>query len=274
MIKIITDSTAYMPEDFIKENDIKIVPLHVLYMNEEFDEGLPGSYDKFFESFTQTKIFPKTSQPSLESFVKAYNEVIEEGNEAIVFTLSSSLSGCNSVANLARNECDDPSKISIIDSGSCGQVTYGYVMEVIDKIKEGAGREEIVQYIEKLKINSTITFIPDSLDYLSKGGRIGKVSAKLGSILQIKPILAFKNGILSCAKKIFGLNKAIISLLAMIPKQIKRLFIIHIANTKNFNILKEKVLEKYPEMNTLEGEMGPVIASHIGPAIGVCWIAE
>ena len=274
MIKLISDSTGYMSEEFIKENDIKVIPLHVLYMGEEFDEGVPGTYDKFFESFTKTKIFPKTSQPSLESFIDAYNQVIDAGNEAIVFTISSSLSGCNSVANLAKNECKDPSKISVVDSGSCGQIINGYAMEALEMIKQGKQREEIVAYIEKLKEKSTISFVPDSLDYLCKGGRIGKVSATLGTILQLKPILTFRKGVLACAKKVIGANKAIAELLAMIPKNFKRLFVIHIAKTKNYGLLKDKVMSVFPNIEPVEGELGPVIASHIGPAIGVCWIAE
>lgn len=274
MIKIVSDSTGYIPKEFIKENDIKIVPLHVLYMDKEFDEGLPGTYDEFFDSFVKTKVFPKTSQPSLESFVNTFNKIIDNGDEAIVFTLSSTLSGCFSVANLAKNECKDPEKISIIDSGSCGQVVCGYAMEVVDAIKAGKSRKEIVEYIEKLKINSQICFVPDSLEYLKKGGRIGKVSATIGSLLQIKPVLTFKNGVLACAKKLFGINKAISELFSMIPKNFKRLFVIHIAKTKFYGLLKEKVMTKFPNIETIEGEMGPVIATHIGPAIGVCWISE
>ena len=111
MIKLIVDSTAYIPKDYIEQNDITVVPLKVLYMDKEFVEGLPGSFDEFFASFTQTKIFPKTSQPSPEDFINAYNKVIDDGNEAIVFTISATLSGTNSVANLARESCKNPDKI-------------------------------------------------------------------------------------------------------------------------------------------------------------------
>lgn len=275
MIQIIVDSTSYIPEKYINEKGIKVVPLHVLYMGKEFDEGLPGSYDEFFESFTTTKVFPKTSQPSLESFINAYNEVIDNGDEAIVFTISSTLSGCYSVANLAKQECKNPNKITVIDSGSCGQVICGLTMETIDMIEKGNSREEIIEYIERLKRNSMIAFVPDSLDYLYKGGRIGKVKAVLGTILQLKPILTFKNGVLGCQKKIFGgVNKAISELFSMIPKKFKRLFVIHIAKTKNYDSLKEKVESTFPNIEAVEGELGPVIASHIGPAIGLCWIAE
>lgn len=275
MIKVIVDSTSYIPENYINEKGIKVVPLHVLYMGKEFDEGLPGSYDEFFESFTKTKAFPKTSQPSLEAFINAYNEVIDNGDEAIVFTISSSLSGCFSVANLAKNECKNSDKITVIDSGSCGQVICGLTMETIEMIEQGKSRDEIVDYIERLKRNSMITFVPDTLEYLCRGGRIGKVKAVLGTILQLKPILTFKNGVLGCQKKIFGgVNKAISELFGMVPKTFKRLFVIHIAKTKNYDLLKDKVVSTFPNIEPVEGEMGPVIASHIGPAIGLCWITD
>lgn len=272
MIKIIVDSTAYIPKEFIEENDIAVVPLRVLYLDKEFEEGLPGSFDEFFASFTKTKIFPKTSQPSPEAFIAAYNKVIDEGNEAIVFTISASLSGTNSVANLSRESCKDPSKITVMDSKSTGQNIWGYCMEVIEKAKEGWSRVQIVEYIETLQVNSQICFVPDSLDYLKNGGRIGKVSAVLGSLLQIKPILTFKQGTLLCAKKVFGVAKAITELITMIPKNVKRLFAIHIANTKYFDMLHEKMKESFPDATIYEGELGPVVAAHIGPAIGVCYI--
>ncbi len=271
MIKIITDSTAYIPKEYLLENDIKVIPLRVLFDEEEFDEGLPGSYNSFFEKFTKSKMFPKTSQPSLLDFTNAYNEIIKNGDEAVVFTISASLSGTNSVANLAREQCKDPSKITIIDSKSACQTTWGYVMETIEKIKEGYSREEIEKHISSLQENSSICFVPDSLEYLARGGRIGKVSATIGTLLQLKPILMFKKGVLGCEKKTIGINKAIHDIVAMIPQNIKKLFVIHIANSKFFELLKTSIKGKF-NVPTFEGEIGPVVASHIGPAIGVAWI--
>ena len=215
MIKILTDSTSYIPIEFAKENDIKVIPLRVLFDDEEFEEGAPGSFDDFFEKFTRTKIFPKTSQPSLQMFIDEYNKIIDEGNEAIVFTISYTISGTFSVANLAKSQCKLPEKITVIDSKSCCQV---------------------------------------------------------GSLLQLKPILSFKEGVLGCAKKTLGIAKAIQDIISMIPQNIKRLFIIHIANTKFFDMLKKQLEGKFENIPTYEGEIGPVVASHIGPAIGVAWI--
>ncbi len=272
MIKIITDSTAYMPSDYIKNNNITVIPLRVLFNEEEFEEGAPGSYDDFFEKFTKTKVFPKTSQPSLETFIDEYNKIIDAGDEAIVFTISFTLSGTYSAANLAKEQCKNPEKITVIDSKSCCQNVWGYVMETLDMIKEGFSREQIVKEIEKLQVNSQISFVPDSLEYLKRGGRIGKVSATIGTLLQLKPLLAFKEGVLGCAKKVIGISKAIQELIGMIPKNIKRLFIIHIANSKFFDMLKTQMEGKFEDVPTYEGEIGPVVAAHIGPAIGVSWI--
>ncbi len=272
MIKILTDSTAYLPTDFARENNVKVIPLRVLFEDDEFDEGAPGSYDDFFEKFTRTKVFPKTSQPSLQVFIDEYNSIIDNGDEGIVFTISYTLSGTYSVANLAKAQCKCPDKITVIDSKSCCQATWGFIMETLDMIKKGFSREQILEEISRLQVNSQITFVPDSLEYLKRGGRIGKVSATVGSLLQLKPILAFKEGVLGCAKKTIGIAKAIQEIVGMIPQNIKRLFIIHIANTKYFDMLKKALVGKFQNIPTYEGEIGPVVASHIGPAIGVAWI--
>ena len=279
MIKIIVDSTAYTPKEYAEKNNITVIPLRVLYKDEEFDEGFPGTFDAFFEDFTKTKIFPKTSQPSLEKFIDEYNKAIDNGDEVLVFTISSSLSGTYSVANLAKDQCKAPEKVHVIDSQADTQTILGYVMEAVEMRNVGSTCQQIIDRINSLMPNSAVSFIPDTLEYLAKGGRIGKVTATIGTILKIKPIITFKQGVLS-DKKSLGLQKAIKDLIASIPQKLKRLFIIHIADTKFFETLKKFVYEylaKRPDKDKVEvyeGEVGPVNASHVGPAIGLAWIAE
>lgn len=279
MIKIIVDSTAYTPKEYAEKNNITVIPLRVLYKDEEFDEGFPGTFDAFFEDFTKTKIFPKTSQPSLEKFIDEYNKAIDNGDEVLVFTISSSLSGTYSVANLAKDQCKAPEKVHVLDSQADTQTILGYVMEAVEMRNAGSTCQQIIDRINSLMPNSAVSFIPDTLEYLAKGGRIGKVTATIGTILKIKPIITFKQGVLS-DKKSLGLQKAIKDLIASIPQKLKRLFIIHIADTKFFETLKKFVYEylaKRPDKDKVEvyeGEVGPVNASHVGPAIGLAWIAE
>lgn len=279
MIKIIADSTAYTPEDYAKEHDISIVPLRYLYKDEEFVEGMPGTFDAFFEDFTKSKVFPKTSQPSLELFIEEYNKAIDNGDEVLVITLSSTVSGSFSTANLAKNQCKAPEKVTIFDSQALAQTILGYVMEAVKMRDENKSVEEIVERLNLLVENSIITFVPDTLEYIFKGGRIGKVTATLGTILKIKPIITFKKGILS-DKKCFGLQKAMKDMIAAIPQKLKRLFILHIANTTMFETFKAMVMdvinkrEDKDQIEIYEGEVGPVIASHAGPAVGLAWTAE
>ena len=277
MIKIIADSTAYTPKEYAEANDITIIPLRVLYKDQEFDEGFPGTYDAFFEDFTKSKVFPKTSQPSLERFIDEYNKAVDNGDEVLVFTISQTLSGTYNAAILAKNQCKQPEKVFVVDTLANTQTILGYIMEAVEMRNNGATCQEIIDRIELLKTNSCVSFIPDSLEYLAKGGRIGKVKATLGSLLQIKPIITFKNGVLS-DKKCIGMQKAIKTLISTIPQKLKRLFVVHIANSKFFVMLKKFVSDflstKKEKVEVYEGEIGPVNAAHVGPAIGLAWIAE
>ncbi len=278
-IKIITDSTSYTPKEYAEENDISVVHLRYLYKDQEFVEGFPGTYAEFFEDFTKSKIFPKTSQPAIDDFLNEYNKAIDEGKEIIVITMSSTLSGTNNVANLAKEQCKSPEKVYVFDSKVNVQTELGLVMEAVNMRNAGATCKEIIARLETLIENSYVSFIPDSLEYLVKGGRIGKVTGTIGSILQIRPIITFRKGDLS-DKKVFGMQKAMKELVATIPHKIKRIFILHIANTKFFETLKNMVsehLNKREDKNLIEvyeGEVGPVTASHVGPAVGLAWISE
>ena len=279
MIKIIVDSTAYTPKDYAKEHDISIVPLRYLYKDQEYVEGMPGSFDEFFKDFTESKVFPKTSQPSIELFIEEYNKAIDDGNEVLVFTVSSTVSGTFNGATLAKNQCKAPEKVTVFDSQALAQTILGYVMEAVKMRDAGKSVEEIVERLTTLQENSLITFVPDTLEYIYKGGRIGKVTATIGSILQIKPIISFQKGVLS-DKKCFGLQKAMREMVSNIPQKLKRLFILHIANARLFDTFKAMVMdvinkrEDKDSIEIYEGEVGPVIATYAGPAVGLAWTSE
>ncbi len=281
MIKIISDSTSYMTKEYAEKHDISIIPLRVLYQDTEFEEGFPGTFDKFFDDFTKTKIFPKTSQPSLEHFTEEINKAIDNGDEVIIFTISSTVSGTYSAANLAKNQSKDPSKVYVFDSMALAQTIWGYIMEAVNMRDAGKTCQEIIERLEILRENSQIVFVPDTLEYIYKGGRIGKVTATLGSILQIKPIVYFKKGDLK-NKNSFGMQRAMRDMIAMIPQphKLKRLFILHIANSTLYETWKNMLYkhiesrEDKDEIEIYEGEVGPVVSTHAGPAVGMAWTTE
>ena len=211
--------------------------------------------------------------------MNAYNEAIKNGNEVLVLTISSTLSGTYNVACLAKDQCDDPSKVYVFDSLVNVQTLLGFVMEAVELRDKGLSCQQILDELEKYRENSFVSFIPDTLEYLKIGGRIGKVTATIGSILQIKPIVTFRKGVLS-DKKTFGMQKAIKDLIATIPQKLKRLFILHIANTKFFEMLKKMVYQYLDgrkdkdKIEVYESDVGPVHMAHVGPAIGLAWFSE
>ncbi|MDD4110693.1 MAG: DegV family protein [Clostridia bacterium] len=273
MIKIVTDSTCSPSEEYNLKNDIKVNPLKILFENQEFVEA-ENLYTTIYKKMADTKEIPKTSQPSLESYINIFNKIIKDGNEAIVYTISQTLSGTYNCACLARKSCDDPDKIHICDTQCIGQTAIGYIYETVEMIKQGKSIKQILSYIEKLQQNSAISFIPETLENLKKNGRIGGVKAIVASLLNIKPILIFKKGKLSGDKKTLGLNRAMNEIIKEVPEKTKRLFIIKAGLPDYFEKFKEKVISFFKNIPIELGIVSPVVGAHVGPCIGLAWIAE
>lgn len=272
MIKIIVDSTAYLTKETIKDNDITVLPLTVLLNEKIYDEADFGKYPLFFEALKSSKEMPTTSQPSVLNIESAFKKVLEKNDEAIVLTLSSTLSGTYNTCVSIKNSIDKDDQISVVDSGTISQNVNYLVFEILKMIQQNKTRKEIVDEIETIKEKCFITFLPDTLTYLKKGGRIGTVKAIIGSVLQVKPVLHFNNGSLTCPKNIMGTERAIKELIKMLPEKFKKLTAIRISKSPFYEKLLNQLKDKYGKEKIEEGELGPVIGSHIGPAIGVAYV--
>ena len=273
MIKIVTDSTCSPIEEYNLKNDIFVNPLKILFEDEEFIES-EKIYKDIYSKMAKKNEIPKTSQPSLESYIEIFNKIVNDGNEAIVFTVSQTLSGTYNCACLARNNCINPDKIHILDTQSIGQTVVGYIYETVDMIKKGKTVVQILNYIKKLQNNSAITFIPESFDNLKKNGRIVNVKAVVASFLNIKPIIVFKQGVLTGDKKVIGINKAMSEIIKEVPAKVKRLFIIKAGFPDYFEKFKEKVFPLFKKIPIEMGIVSPVVGAHVGPSIGLAWISE
>lgn len=272
MIKVVVDSTCCPKEEYVNEKGILVNPLRIHFNDKDYTET-DSLYDEIYSKMLTSKEIPKTSQPSLESFIEIFNKIIENNDEAIVLTLSETLSGTYSCACLAKQNCLDPNKITVFDTQSIGQTSIGYVYETVDMIEKGKSIQEIVNYLSKLRKNSAITFIPETLENLKKNGRIGNLKAVVAEFLKIKPIILFKEGVLS-DKKSIGLNKAILDMFKQVPQKVKRLFLIKAGKPENFVKFKEKFVEYFKGIKYDEGTVSPVVGAHVGPSIGVAWVAE
>lgn len=270
-IKIITDSTAYLTKEYVKEENIGVVPLKYVFGDCDYKEPFPGEFEEFYKKLETTKLFPTTSQPSAGEFFNAFNESFEDGyDEVIVIVLSSKISGTYNSAVLAKKMLENK-KITIIDSLSTASTLRFLVEDALDMSKNGIGSKEIEEYLNEKKMKMHIYLTTETLEYLSRGGRLSTIQSKVGNFLNIKPILELKDGELGLLEKLRGKNKAIQAMIDKIPDDVKQIGIAHILNIEGAEKMKIILQEKFPNVDIEIDELGPVIGTHLGPkGIGIC----
>ena len=277
-IKIITDSTSYIPKELIERYDIKIVSLCVIINNVSYRETELNNLE-FYERLYKSVEIPTSSQPSLDELYKAMEICISQGDEVLCIFLSSKMSGTFSSAHIVKNMILEKypfGRIEIIDSAT-NSMQMGY--EVIEGAKyafKGAKIEDVIYKVMRVRDNSRFLFVPDTLKYLQKGGRIGKASALLGGILQIRPILTVENGETTIFEKVRTKKKAVDVIVNKVVEdcsknEIGGVIVHHINAEEEGKSLSERLEEKLNIPINIKS-IGPVIGSHVGPGcIGVAY---
>lgn len=274
MIKLVTDSTCCVDKEFAKKHNISVVNLTCSIDNFSMEEGFEENWEEFYNKLKSSKNFPKTSQPTPSAFENVFKETFAQNPNAdiIVITISQSLSGTYNSAKLASQI--NPEKIYVIDSGQTAQSELLFLEEVVELINQGKTAKEIYDMQEELRKRVCIEFVPQTLEYLFRGGRINLLKATIANVLNIKPILSFKNGVLTNSKKCLGMQKAIIDLINNVPKNFKKLYVCYIHEAGEWlNKLINKVNQNFNLNITEAKNIGPVVGSHIGiGAIGLAYI--
>jgi len=220
MIKIVVDSTGYIDEGFIKENNIEIVPLRISIGGKEYKEIFELSASEFYKLLAETTVLPKTSQPSVQDFIDVYSPALEKGDSIISIHISEKVSGTINTARMAINALKS-NAIKIIDSKST-IFSIRYLAEhTVKLIKDSLDFESVFKSTEKLVERFHDRFILNDLKYLIASGRVSKAEGLIGSLLNIKPILSFTDGVI----KVNGVTRT--------WKKAKELLIKFIEKTKN-----------------------------------------
>ena len=271
-IKIVTDSTAFLSEEVLKEHDIEVVPLYVNFAKETIVDGTIDSAT-FFHKIKSTAEIPSTSQPSPGDFARVFEKSIKEGREIIAILISSGISGTVESAKTAAKMVD-PARISVVDSLSTSGGMALLIAMAVQAAQEGKTREGIVNLLEDLKSKLRVLFVPESLHYLKKGGRIGGAQALLGTLLQIKPILFFSEGKIEVYEKVRTMKKALEKLVDELPVTGEGLQVALLTAEaeENTRILKELIGKRFPDLSVTTYELSPVIATHVGPVVGLAFI--
>lgn len=277
-IRIITDTTSDISIKEGTDLNINIVSLKIHFDEFSYTEGVDLSTEEFYQKLESSKNLPTTSTPSPEDYLLYYEEAKKAGDDVIVITLASALSGTYQYANLAKDMVNYP-RIFIIDSE---QATISQALLVRYAIKlrdEGKSAEEIVNYLNDIKNRVVILAMVDTLEYLHKGGRLSKSLAIAGNVLKLKPIISLDKGSVSLIGKARGINASIKNILKLLDDYdidlSEQIIFGYTADPTQGILFKERVDNKYQLKDTRLYPIGSVIGTHAGPgAFAIAFISK
>lgn len=276
-IRITSDSTCDL-NHLIEERNIGILPLQVNLDAQPYHDGIDITPQDIFDFVERTKILPKTSAPSIGDYEEFFTEQLKEADELIHFNISSKSSGSHNMAKQAAQNFGG--KVRVIDSKALSTGQGLLVLKACDLRDEGKSAAEIEEAIDKLKTRVNTSFVPDSLDYLHKGGRVSGMIKVVAGMFKIHPLIYMDDGQLVPGKKYKGrmdvlLKQYVQDLKEMYPNYDKsRCFITHSSADENVvNAAKEKVKELFEFDEVIETVAGSIITSHCGKGtLGVLFI--
>ena len=270
-VRIVTDSSADIPPELSKELGISIVPLYVRFGNETFKDGVDISNTEFYERLVNGSAFPNTIQPSPMDFKQTYDNLAKDADGIVSIHISEKFSGTCQSARQARDMMGGSCPVEIIDSES---ITIGLGMICLAAAraaKAGANLKETVKIVQEAIPEIHFLVLFDTLKYLAKGGRIGQAKSLLGTLLNIKPLLAMKNGIVIPISKARSFSKGVEQLHGFMSNalqnegNVKELAIMYNTTLKEANNLVDRIAPLYPREKIITGQIGPILGTHAGP---------
>ena len=273
---VVTDTTAYLPDDLVAQYDIHRVSLYVSLDGEQRRESdiSGGDYADFYERLSASEGGATTSQPSVGDFLEVYEPLVDAGREVISIHISSSISGTVQAANQARQRLIDDGRggerIRVYDSrtGCGGQGII--VLAAANAVAGGADADAAYSMAEKTRDSLEIWFAVDTLEYLRKGGRIGAASAFLGSALQIKPILTLREEI-TPLERVRTRRRAFERMVDYARERhadgADAWVVQHICDPETARHLVEESRQIFGCDPGFVSEIGPVIGAHVGPGL-------
>lgn len=268
-VKIVTDSVADLPANLAEELGITVVPLTVNFGSEAYRDGIDLTPEQFYEKLKTCKDFPHTSVPAIGDFTAVYDKLAEETDRIVVITLSAKLSGTYQIAQQAIQLKQRKCRIEVIDSGWAAMPQGFIVMAAARAANEGCDISEIKEAIKKTASRVGFRASFDTLEYLRRGGRIGRAQAFLGSLLRINPIITLKDGLVEPVERVRSRAKAIEQLckFAETYTKIEELAVENTASPVEAEDLINRLGTLFPKERIISSRMTPVIGTHTGPGL-------
>ena len=278
-IRITSDSTCDLGA-LVEKYNIGILPLGVNLNADSYLDGVNITPQDIFKFVAETKTLPKTNAPSIAEYEEFFEEQLKTYDELIHFNISEKCSGSHNMAKQAAASFNG--KVRVIDSMALSSGQGLLVMKAVDLLGEGKTADEIVEAVESLRSKVNTSFVPDSLDYLHKGGRVSGTINVAAAVLKIHPLIYMKDGQLLPGKKYTGkmtmcIKRYIADLKEMYPEyDTTRCFVTHsCADEELVQLAKDLVKENFQFEEVVETVAGSIITSHCGRnTLGVLFITK
>ncbi len=280
-IALITDSTCDLPQNYLNQYNIEVVPLTIIWGEEQFRDGVNLTPEDFYQRLTSDPVIPTTSQPTPSEMVQVYEKAKENGaKEIVILTISSAMSGTHESAKKAAELVDIP--IHVQDSKS-NTMSLGWQVLAAARAREAGGDvQAMLSAAEQARSSMVLMISLDTLEYLHKGGRIGGASRFIGTLLNLKPQITVnhQSGEVEGGRRSRTRKKALADLYADFFAQIDsskilRVAVLHNAALEEAEEIANRIRQEFHPEELVLGFVSPVLGVHTGPgAVAICGYTE
>lgn len=278
-IRLLTDSTAYIPQDLVQKHHITVVPQVLIWGQEELADGVDILPTQFYERLSKATIMPSTSQVTVGKMHEIFKGLLDQDYEVLAILISNKLSGTINSAVQAIAALPEGAPVHIVDSNTTAMAMGFQVLSVARAVEQGATMKEAIELAEKSTNHTGVVFAVDTLEFLHRGGRIGGGKRFLGTALNIKPILEVEDGKVEAVESVRTRSKSLMRLVELVEKRVAgrtpvRLATLHANAESDARLVLEEASRRLNAVETIMSEVSPVVGTHAGPGtVGLAFMA-
>jgi DegV family protein with EDD domain len=279
-VALVTDSTAYIPDDLLQKYAITVAPQVLIWGEETFRDGVDILPNEFYKRLANAKVMPSTSQVSIVDMKAIFEGLVEKGNEVLGIFISEKLSGTMQSAQQALQMLPNMAdKIAIVDSQSTAMAMGFQVLVAARASQAGESLQACRQVAEEARSHTGVFFTVDTLEFLRRGGRIGGAQALLGTMLNVKPVLELRDGRIEPLEKVRTKTKATERMLELVVEKVGsrvpvRLSTLHANAEDEARALLARASAQLNPIEEVFTAVSPVVGTHAGPGtVGLAYMA-
>jgi DegV family protein with EDD domain len=269
MMRIVIDSAGDMPAGWAQEFDVQVIPINIQFGEQTFLSGIDLSNKEFYRLADESGVIPKTSQPTPQQFIQLYEKVAQPGETILSIHVTGKLSGTFDSAKIAARELAGKFNVIPLDSAS-GSAAMGYMAREARLMeRSGAKAEQIVQRLEQISRNVQIILTLNTLEYARRSGRVKALQAALASLLNVKPVIILKEGVLELGDRVRTRSKALDFVVDTIHQRLgdrlSNVAIVHAEDPQAAEILLHAAQTKLNCNDLIVTELSIGVAANLGP---------